>query len=389
MIAFAKTLWEATPKPVQDVVAMAVDRVQGQKIPEPPTAGGTPVKLFIAPANYAGQGYRWARAVELDPRVSARNMVYTEMNPFGYDADFPVRWRTVTHSHRWQRAQLRALTEDFTHVLIEAEFPPLGGLYAQDIRRQVKALQDGGTRVAMVCHGSDIRLPSRHRALEQWSPFQDDGWVDVREVEEMAADHRRLLDDLALPTFVSTPGLLLDVPYAHLLPVVIEPNRWASDTPVLQRSRPRVLHVPSNSLVKGTAEIEPVLYKLHDEGVIEYIREENVSHDSMPAAYAQSDIVLDQFRLGDYGVGACEAMAAGRLVVSHLSDQARDVVAQTAGLPIPILEANIDSLERVLREVVVDRQRGRALAEQGPAFVARLHDGGMARTALEQNFLRS
>ena len=310
------------------------------------------------------------------------------MNPFGYDADYPVRWRTVTHSHRWQKAQLRALTNEFTHVLIEAEFPPLGGLFAQDVRRQVKALQNGGTSVAMVCHGSDIRLPSRHRALEAWSPFRDDNWVNVREVEEMAADHRRLLDDLALPTFVSTPGLLLDVPFAHLLPVVIEVERWASASPALNRSRPRVLHVPSNSLVKGTAEIEPILHHLHNEGLIEYFRAEKLSHESMPAAYAQYDIVLDQFRLGDYGVGACEAMAAGRLVVSHVSDQARGVVAKNAGRRLPILEADIDSLEHVLRDVIADRQRGRALAEEGPEFVKRFHNGVMARAVLEQNFLQ-
>lgn len=388
MIAIAKTLWEATPKPVQDVVAVAVDHLQGVKIPESPTVKRTPVRLFIAPANYAGQGFRWARAVESNPKISARNMVYTEMNPFGYDADFPVRWRTVTHSHRWQRAQLRALTEEFTHVLIEAEFPPLGGMFAQDVRRQVKALQEGGTRVAMVCHGSDIRLPSRHRALEAWSPFRDDSWVNVREVEEMAAGHRRLLDDLALPTFVSTPGLLLDVPFAQLLPVVIEVERWASASQVLHRSRPRVLHVPSNSLVKGTAEIEPILHRLHDQGWIEYVRAEKLSQDSMPAAYAQTDIVLDQFRLGDYGVGACEAMAAGRLVISHVSDQARSLVAKSAGLRLPILEANIDSLEGVLRNIIADRQRGRALAEEGPGFVARFHNGDLARAVLEQNFLQ-
>lgn len=388
MHAIAKTLWEATPRPVQDVVAGAVDRLQGVEIPAPPTAGHTAVRLFITPANFAGQGYRWARAVELNPRVSARNMVYAEMNPFGYAVDFPVRWRTVTHSHRWQRAQLRALTEEFTHVLIEAEFPPLGGMFGQDIRRQVKALQDGGTSVAMVCHGSDIRLPSRHRSLEAWSPFRDDSWVDVREVEEMAADHRKLLDDLALPTFVSTPGLLLDVPFANLLPVVIEAERWATDAPVLERTRPRVLHVPSNSLVKGTAEIEPTLRRLHDEGLIEYVRGEQLNHDEMPSIYAQNDIVLDQFRLGDYGVGACEAMAAGRLVISHVSDQARGIVEESSGLPLPILEATIDSLDRVLREVVADRSRVRSLAEAGPGFVARVHGGELARSVLERYFLQ-
>ena len=389
MHPLVKSAWEALPRPLQDAVATTVDRVQGTAVPGPPTAGrDRPIRLFIAPANYAGQGYRWARAVERDPRISARNMVYAEINPFGYDVDFPVRWRTVTHSHRWQRAQLAALTGEFTHVLIEAEFPPLGGMFAQDVRRQVAALQAGGTRVAMVCHGSDIRLPSRHRELEPWSPFRDDGWVDVAEVEKEARDHRELLDDLALPTFVSTPGLLLDVPYARWLPVVIDPERWTTEAPVLERDRPVVLHVPSNALVKGTAEIEPTLHRLHDAGVIEYRRVENVGHDAMPGVYAAADIVLDQFRLGDYGVGAVEAMAAGRLVVSHVSAQARGVVSDASGRELPVLEADIDSLESVLRSVVSDPARSRALASKGPGFARLVHDGEFSRAVLDRDFLR-
>ncbi len=42
--------------------------------------------------------------------------------------------------------------------------------------------------------------------------------------------------------------------------------------------------------------------------------------DAMPEVYGGADIVLDQFPLGTYGVAACEALVAGRLVVSHVSD---------------------------------------------------------------------
>lgn len=383
-----KTLWEATPKPLQDIVATAVDSVQHVEIPAAPHVDRTlPVRLFIAPANYAGQGYRWARAAEANPRVGAANMVYAEINSFAYPVDFPVRGRTVTHSRRWQKAQLRALTHEFTHVLVEAQMPPLGGLYSQNVRRQVRMLQSKGTHVAMVCHGSDIRLPTRHRALEAWSPFANDDWVPVARLEKVVAGNRKLLDDLDLPTFVSTPGLLLDVPYAHLLPVVIDSGLWQTSAPILERTRPRVLHVPSNPLVKGTAEIEPVLGGMHAREEIEYIKTTGLSHAEMPPLFSSVDIVLDQFRLGDYGAGACEAMAAGRLVISHVSRQVRDVIRHETGVRLPIVEANIDTLDQVLRDVMDDRERYRALAAEGPNFVLRVHNGDMARATLERYFL--
>lgn len=385
-----KRFWEALPKPMQDVVAMVIDGLGGVEVPQPPTADlSKPIRLFIAPANYAGQGYQWARAAQRDDRVFARNMVYAEINPFAYPVDYPVRGRTVTHHRAWQRAQLDALTRFYTHLLVEAEMPPLGGLWNQDVRRQVRALQAGGVSVGMVCHGSDIRSPHLHRQTERWSPFADDSWVPVDALERVVAGNKRLLADLDVPTFVSTPGLLVDVPYGHLLPVVIDDDAWHSTTDPLRRRVPRVIHAPSNPLVKGTAEIEPILFGLEAEGLIEYLRVQGRPHEEMAELYGTADVVLDQFRLGDYGAAACEAMASGRLVVSHVSEQARDTIRREAGAELPILEANLDSLESVLRRLLADRSPARELAAAGPEFVRRVHHGDFSAGVLRQYFLES
>jgi hypothetical protein len=380
--------WEALPKVMRDVIAMAVDAVLRHPTPAAPQARAiAPIRLFITPANYAGQGFRWARAVDRAGYVTASNSVCTEINPFGYPADHSVRGRTMTHSWQWQREQLAALTSEFTHLLVEAQMPPLGGRWNHNLRRQVAALRAGGLTVGMLCHGSDIRLPSRHAELEQWSPFAAGQWKKVEKLERVMAANRAELDGLGLPTFVSTPGLLLDVPYAHLLPVVIATRPWASNHDVLVRKRPIVVHVPSNALLKGTAQIEPGLRRLHDEGLIEYQTISGRTHDEMPAIYGAADIVLDQFRLGDYGAAACESMAAGRLVISHVSDQARAAVKAVSGFDLPILEANIDTLEQVLRGVLRNRDTARALAQRGPAFVQAVHDGSLASRVLHDHFL--
>lgn len=379
--------WRALPSWMQDPLSVGIARVRGDRIPPPPEPDDRPVRLMIAPANYAGQGYRWARAVETDPRVSARNMVYDSINPFGYPVDYPVPGRIAAHSRRWQRRQLHAITTRFTHMLIEAEMQPLGSLLGGDVRAQAEAIRDGGVTIGMVCHGSDIRLPSRHAAADPWSPFHNDDWVPVAALEEVVLGNLRVLEALDAPTFVSTPGLLLDVPSAHLLPVVIDPAPWEPKEPALNRERLRVVHVPSNPLVKGTAEITPTLELLHDEGVIEYQSVSGVSHSSMPGIFAQADVVLDQFRLGDYGVAACEAMASGRLVVSHVNAHAREAVRTATGQELPILEADIDSLETTLRDIAERPADYRDLAAAGPGFVRAVHDGRASRDVLLDRFL--
>ncbi|MGO2739557.1 MAG: glycosyltransferase family 4 protein, partial [Cellulosimicrobium funkei] len=96
----------------------------------------------------------------------------------------------------------------------------------------------------------------------------------------------------------------------------------------------------------------------------------------------RADVVLDQFALGSYGVAACEAMAAGRVVVSHVSDQVRDEVRRSTGTDLPVVQAEAGSLRAVLLRLLDDRDAARDAASRGPELVRRLHDGRAAAAAL-------
>ncbi|QYM76988.1 glycosyltransferase [Leucobacter luti] len=384
----AERLWNLTPKLAQDAIASGVDRLRGAVPPPPPVPDPQmPIRLLVGPVNYAGQGYRWSRAVEETGRVSARNYVHEANNPLGYASDYTVPWRTAEHSRSWQRSMLETLSEQYTHVLIEACFPILGGRYSGDMYRQAAELQEAGLKLAIVGHGTDIRLPSRHAELHEWSYFHTDEWVAPELVEKVVSKNLKLIDDLGVPTFVSTAGLLLDVPEAHFLGVIIDPERWSNDEPLLVRDRLKVVHAPTNPIPKGTTLIAPIARRLHDEGLIEYVELRGIPNDQMPAIFADADVVLDQFRGADYGVAACETMASGRIVLAHVSDQVRAEVESRAGMALPIPETTPGTIESMLRDIAARRDHYREIAAQGPEFVRRLHSGDYSRNALMQHFL--
>lgn len=386
----AERVWKLLPKIGQDTIASGVDRLRGVTPPPPPIPDTSkPIRLLVGPVNYAGQGYQWSRAVETTGRVSARNYVHEANNPLQYASDYTVSWRTAEHSRAWQKAMAEALDRDYTHVLIEACFPVLGGLYSGDMRRQIALMQDAGLRIAFVGHGTDVRLPSRHAELEQWSFFRDDEWVAPELVEKVVAENLELIAEMGLPTFVSTAGLLLDLPEAHFLGVIIDPAKWSNDEPLLRRERIKVVHAPTNPIAKGSTLIAPIVKKLHDEGLIEYVELRGIPNDRMPAVFADADVVLDQFRAGDYGVAACETMASGRIVLTHVSDQVRSEVERHAGIPLPIPETTVENLETMLRDIATRRDHYRAIAAQGPEFVRRLHNGEFSREVLMRHFLES
>lgn len=359
-------------------------RFKLSEVPGPVSAPKADVRLYLAPVNFAAQGFSIARAVERHHGIGAVNMQFRTARDYGFPADYSTSDRVFAASGDWARGQRDAIGKGFTHVIVEAERALFGVAFQGFVDREVRWLQAQGVDVAMLSLGTDLRLPSRHAQIDEWSPFRsadiDRDWM--ASLETRALRNRRLGEDLGVPLFVATPELLLDWPRARWLPIIVDPADWRTDRAALDREVPVVLHAPTNPIVKGTALIEPTLDRLHEAGLIEYERVLRVPAAEMPAKYARADIVLDQFSLGIYATTSIEAMAAGRLVIAHLHDQVRDHIHAETGLEPPVVEATPDTLEAVLRDVLSRPEHYREIARRGPAFVDAVHDGTLSADVL-------
>jgi glycosyltransferase involved in cell wall biosynthesis len=302
-----------------------------------------PVRLLVGPANFAGQGTRWARALEERvPDASATSFAFFK-GVLDYPVDYGVPARTYRRNRRWQLNFYNHVVRNYTHVLIEASRPIFGTLHGPDASGDIPYLLSKGLQLALIAHGSDIRIPSRHVETEPWSPFPDLEDETVELLERNSTRAVELFTSYPGSVYVSTPDLLDYVPDAVWCPVVVDVDTWRSDAPVLEREKPVVAHAPSKSVMKGSELIDPIMEHLAQRGLITYRRVEDVDPAEMPAVYRDADIVLDQFRIGSYGVAACEAMAAGRIVVGHIAQHVRDRVAAGTGLELPIVDATTPS----------------------------------------------
>jgi hypothetical protein len=375
------------------------------RIPPPTTPPGTPIRVYIGPTNYAGQGFRWARALEAaDDRIGARNMAIELPGGFAFPADTLVPIAVQTASPSWQAAEFEAV-RGFTHVLFEAERPLFGPLFSRDVAREIAELERSGISCAFLCHGTDIRSPRAHRLLDPLSPYFDDPQAGL--LQSDADANLALLRSHTLPVFVSTPDLLIDVPEASWCPVVVDVDAWAGGREVLGgempgrempgrempgremsgRAVPVVVHLPSMGPTKGTHLIEPVLRRLDAQGVIEYRGMTGIPADRMPSVIGDADIVLDQFRIGSYGVAAVEAMAAGRIVVGHVLPTVRESVRELTGRELPVVEADPTTLERVLLDLIANPDRSRATALEGVDFVHDVHSGARSAAVLRERWI--
>lgn len=340
------------------------------EVPAPTAA--RPSVLAIGPANMAGQAWEWARAAErVVPGVRAEVLSVDRGSAVAFEADVVVPASTFARDRGWaERRQTEALAT-WTHALLEAGRPVFGTMNGRDFTGDANVLRAGGVEVGLVMHGSEIRSPAGNAARSPWSPFRDPGEPLTRRLQEQWETLHPRVRAFDGPVFVSTPDLLVDLPEAHLLPVVVDVDAWASAAPVLEREVPRVVHAPSRAALKGSEHVERTMARLVADGLVEYVRVEGVPPDEVRTAVRSCDIVLDQFSIGTYGVLAAEAMAAGRLVVSYVSPLVRRAVEGE----LPIVEATPEDLEEVLRSVLADRDAAQATAAAGVAFVREHHDG--------------
>jgi hypothetical protein len=149
---------------------------------------------------------------------------------------------------------------------------------------------------------------------------------------------------------------------------------------VLERRVPLVVHAPSTPWLKGTEQVLAALQPLADE---HRIRLRLVT--GMPPAQAaelirSADVVVDQVLLGLYGVLACEAMSAGRVVLGNVGDSLRSRVPAD----IPIVEVTPANLAEVVEGFLRDPAAGREVAARGPSFVQKFHDGRYSSEVLAE-----
>ncbi len=369
--------------------------------PLPPAAR----RVLLGPVNTAGQAHAWARALEAAhpggqaahpggqaarPELVARSLQSTAAGPFAFPVDIAVPPALARASRDWQREHARVRGFSATDVVIESGLPLFGPAFGQSLQREVRALQRRGIRVVIVCHGSDVRDVAAHAARLEHSPYRlPELAALVPAVQRRARERRRVIRATGAPVLGTTHGVLIDLPEATWLPVVVDVAAWAVERPPLVAAArpdaepphaepPLVVHAPSQAAIKGSDIIDAVLARLAAEGLVRYERLEQVTHDVVADAYRRADIMVDSLRMGGYGVAACEALAAGRVVVSNVLPEYRAAIARDHGLEVPIVQAEPGTLEGVLRGVLLDPTAARATAERGPAFVRALHDGRLS-----------
>jgi glycosyltransferase involved in cell wall biosynthesis len=140
--------------------------------------------------------------------------------------------------------------------------------------------------------------------------------------------------------------------------------------PSAYNSRPLVVHAPSAPGAKGTRFILAALEKLRAECDFDF----KLIHGMTPLEarewMSRCDLFVDQLIYGEYGVAAVEAMALGKPVVCYIKPSLRPHYPAE----FPVINADPETIEEVLREWISDGPRRRAVGEASRARAEERHD---------------
>jgi glycosyltransferase involved in cell wall biosynthesis len=159
------------------------------------------------------------------------------------------------------------------------------------------------------------------------------------------------------------------IPEAEVVPVGLDLSKY-DPTPVAPNGKVRIVHAPTKRTVKGTEAVIAACQQLP----VELDLIENLRHNEAVERYRQADIVVDQLKVGWYGVFAIEGMALGKPVVTFLHDEAVERTERAFGVEVPIVSATEETLLERLRPLVESAEERRRIGEAGRAYVEQVHD---------------
>lgn len=231
-------------------------------------------------------------------------------------------------------------------------------------------------KIFLEFHGSDIRWVFQRRHY----PYMD--MPPINEKYKKQLKHKiSSVDGVILHDMELLEHLPQTETPVYIVPLRVSVNDFTPNYPDKNTKRPTIVHAPSSRKTKGTEYILKALEKIELD--YELVLVEGKTQEEAFKLYSQADIIIDQILIGSYGVFAIEAMAMGKPVVTHVTEEMRKNFPDE----LPIVEADVSSIKEVLEKLIKDASLRYELGVKGREYVCKYHDCNKNSVVLKNIYL--
>lgn len=140
----------------------------------------------------------------------------------------------------------------------------------------------------------------------------------------------------------------------------------------------KIVHAPTNQLVKGTAFILEAIEKLKKKYPNHFKFEliQGLSHHQALEKYREADLVIDQILLGWYGAFAVEVMLMGKPVIVNIAEEDLKFIPKemAKNLMETIIQAGPSDIYEVLEKCIHDRASLKEKSEASVEYAREWHN---------------
>ncbi len=232
------------------------------------------------------------------------------------------------------------------------------------------ALRAAGKVVIFHNRGSEVRIAEKFKTFSPYhyvteNPNNIFTKLPAKPIKQMAAYVKGVANEVLVPDV----ELQSYLPYAKVGPRAIDMKKWPN-VGVDPQGIPHIVHAPSQRVIKGTDWILQAVEQLRQEGLeFKFTLVEGMTNSEAAKVYRDATIVVDQMRIGWHGVLAVECMALGKAVVSYI----REDLEAHLGSPMPLVNANRDTLTERLRELIQSPEQCVRVGQAGRAYCEQVH----------------
>lgn len=315
------------------------------------------MKVLFAPIEIAGQMNVYSEGLNnlgVDSYTLNGQKSYLK-----YNCDFSVDYNNINNY------TLRKI------VLLMAEFDVFHLFFGHTVLlndNELDILKELNKKIVMNYWGSDIRIKSIAEKNNKYVKlkFEDEYEVvgNIKRISEKI--DTCIVADKELYQYVYP--YFKNIKFVSAAMILDEQNQnYESKS---KSEHIRIVHAPTSRKIKGSDYIIKAVESLKNKYNLEFILVENMTNDEAKKIYRSADIIIDQIRIGTYGVFALESMMMGKPTITYIADSYRD------GYPdeLPIISANIDNIKEVLEDRIINIEETRLIGKKGIEYINKYHD---------------
>lgn len=218
-------------------------------------------------------------------------------------------------------------------------------------------------------HGSELRDYADKNKMNPYM-LTEDYLPGMEKRKKKAEKICKYADGVLLHDDELIPHLPENAKNIYVVPLKMDLEKFTPSYVPVEKKKICIVHAPSNRKIKGSDQIIKAVEALKHKYDIEFILVENKSQKEAGEIYRKADIIVDQIRLGTYGVFAIEGMALGKPVITYISDKMKKCLPEE----LPIVSANPDTIKEVLEQLITDGNLRHEIGVAGSEYVKRYHD---------------